>query len=233
MDSETRPGAPTSKGEARRQAIISAAAAIIHESGPASVTHRAVARRAGCSLSATTYYFKGLDDLLYQAGMANIRRWARRAERAAEKAEALAQPPDLEECIELILAATLPAEGPYLGHYIQLISAGDTAPVGRAYREGRQQLNAAVNRLIAALGLPATAEVVIAAVDGAAVTALSEQRDVKETARSLLRRLSMYIALLSRSGRSSKDLEPLITDLARPDVQPLAGGPLTPQPQPG
>ena len=59
-----RPAATTVKGEARRQAIIEAAAALIRESGPSAVSHRAVAQRARCSLSATTYYFNGLDDLL-------------------------------------------------------------------------------------------------------------------------------------------------------------------------
>ena len=53
------------------------------------MSHRAVARRAGCSLSATTYYFKGLDDLLYQAGLINIAIWASRAEHVADKVEAL------------------------------------------------------------------------------------------------------------------------------------------------
>ncbi|SPT54272.1 putative DNA-binding transcriptional regulator [Actinomyces bovis] len=215
IDDETAVSAPTSKGVARRQTIIDAAAAIIHESGPASVTHRAVAKRAGCSLSATTYYFNGLDDLLYHAGLVNIRKWARRAERVAEQAEALQSRPDLDGCIELILAATLPSEGPYLGHYIQLISAGGTAPVGRAYREGRQQLNAAVDRLIATLGIPATAEVIIGVVDGAAVTALSEQRDVRQTAASLLRRLALQSAILPQRPQEQTDPELVRVELRR------------------
>ena len=60
-------GAATLKGEARRRQIVEAAAALVREGGPSSVSHRAVARRAGCSLSATTYYFEGLEDLLHQA----------------------------------------------------------------------------------------------------------------------------------------------------------------------
>ena len=78
----------TPRGEDRRQAIIDAAAAIIRESGPSGVSHRSVAKRAGCSLSATTYYFDGLEDLLHQAGLVNIGLWASRAERVADRIEA-------------------------------------------------------------------------------------------------------------------------------------------------
>ncbi|BAW92134.1 hypothetical protein CHIBA101_0261 [Actinomyces sp. Chiba101] len=188
--SDRRETASTAKGEARKQAIIDAAAAIIRESGPKEVTHRAVAERAGCSLSATTYYFDGLDDLLYQAGLLNISLWAARAERVADAVEALGKRPGLDERIEYLLRATLPERGPYLGHYLQLISAGASAPVGSAYREGRQRLNAAISRIAERFSLRYSAEVIIAVVDGAAVTALSECRDVRETAAALVRALA-------------------------------------------
>ncbi len=150
------------------------------------MTHRGVARRAGCSLSATTYYFTGLDDLLYEAGRVNINIWAQRAEAVADKVEALETTASTQEAVRLLLSATLPPHGPYMGHYIQLLSAGDFAPVGRAYREGRQRLNTAMTRVVKGLGVPMSAEMVIAIVDGAAVTALSERRDVRKTAASLL-----------------------------------------------
>ncbi|MDO4244148.1 MAG: TetR family transcriptional regulator [Actinomyces sp.] len=178
--------ATTSRGLGRRQEIIEAAAAIIRESGPGAVSHRAVARRAGCSLSATTYYFDGLDDLLYQAGQVNIGLWASRAEAVADLVESLHELPDLHGRIELLLQATLPAEGPYRGHYVQLISAGAAVAVGQAYRHGRQRLNAAVARVLQHLGSTLRPEIVIAIVDGAAVSALSEGRDVRATAADLL-----------------------------------------------
>ena len=52
------------RGVARRDAIVRAAADLILQEGPASVTHRAVASRADVPLAATTYYFTGLDDLI-------------------------------------------------------------------------------------------------------------------------------------------------------------------------
>nr|WP_300337073.1 TetR family transcriptional regulator [Actinomyces sp.] len=178
--------ATTFKGEARRLSLIEAAAEIIRESGPTAVTHRRVASRAGCSLSATTYYFSGLDDLLYEAGRVNINLWARRAEAVADKVEALEGQPSTQETVKLLLSATLPPHGPYMGHYIQLLSAGESAPVGRAYREGRQRLNNAMTRVVKGLGAPVSAEMIIAIVDGAAVTALSERRDVRKTVTNLL-----------------------------------------------
>lgn len=193
---------PTSRGEGRRQTIIEAAAAIIREEGPAEVSHRAVARRAGCSLSATTYYFKGLDDLLYQAGLINIAIWASRAEHVADKVEALEQIPPLSGRLDLVLQATLPPEGPYLGHYIQLISAGAVAPVEQAYHQGRQRLNAAVGRLLERLGAVVDPNLVIAVVDGAAVTALSEGRDVHATAADLLGKITAFWAQPDQDANS-------------------------------
>ncbi len=57
----------TPKGEARREAIVAAAARMVAEAGPDAVAHRAVAAAAGVPLAATTYYFRDLDDLLVAA----------------------------------------------------------------------------------------------------------------------------------------------------------------------
>ena len=176
----------TPRGEDRRQAIIDAAAAIIRESGPSAISHRSVAKRAGCSLSATTYYFDGLEDLLHQAGLVNIGLWASRAEDVADRVEAFKGVPDLPQRVRFILQATLPAHGAYFGHYLQLISASQASPVKHAYREGRQRLNAALRRVLRQLDSPLEPEMVIAIVDGAAVTALSEGWNVKSTAAGLL-----------------------------------------------
>lgn len=210
--------ASTAKGEARRRSIIHAAAAIIRELGPAAVTHRLVAERAGCSLSATTYYFRGLDDLLYEAGQLNISLWSQRAEAVAEEVSALAEPPSDEEVVEYLLTATLPEEGPYLGHYVQLLLASESVPVGLAYREGRQRLNNAIARTVASLGLPLSPETVIALVDGAAVTALSERRDVRETARVLLRRFVTQARLLQAAYDA--DVDRFRRDIARQHPMP-------------
>jgi len=50
--------------EQRRQAILDAALRIIVREGVRAVRHRAVATEAGVPLSATTYYFKDIQDLI-------------------------------------------------------------------------------------------------------------------------------------------------------------------------
>jgi len=50
--------------EQRRQAILDAALRIIVREGVRAVRHRAVAAEAAVPLSATTYYFKDIDDLI-------------------------------------------------------------------------------------------------------------------------------------------------------------------------
>jgi DNA-binding transcriptional regulator YbjK len=50
--------------EQRRQEILDAAMRIVVREGVRAVRHRAVAAEAGVPLSATTYYFKDIDDLL-------------------------------------------------------------------------------------------------------------------------------------------------------------------------
>ncbi len=179
----------TNKGQRRRQEIVEGAAALLREQGPRGVSHRTVAQRVGCSLSATTYYFSGLDDLLSEAGRVNIARWASRAERVAEATERDPRPTTPKAKIDAILKATLPTDEEMLGHYLQLVAAGESPPVSRAYRTGRDRLNAAVTRVLERLEVPWSAELIIAVVDGACVSALSEGRDVRETARQRLQAL--------------------------------------------
>lgn len=47
----------------RRRAILTAATEIVVEQGPAALTHRAIATRAGVSLGSTTQYFASIDEL--------------------------------------------------------------------------------------------------------------------------------------------------------------------------
>ena len=57
----------TVRGLRTREAILDAAIDLMRIEGAASLTHRAVAAKAGTSLAATTYHFDTLDDLLVAA----------------------------------------------------------------------------------------------------------------------------------------------------------------------
>lgn len=166
------------RGAQRRAHLVAAAAALVLEGGPASVSHRAVAARAGASLSATTYYFADLDELLAAAGAALAATWAEQARATVEGADAPAD--------ELLVRAVLPAgDAQHVrGHYAHVVGAGAVPALARAYAEGRADLDAA----IAGLGLPWPPEVLVALVDGAAVAALSEGRPVHEHVRAVVSR---------------------------------------------
>jgi TetR/AcrR family transcriptional regulator, regulator of biofilm formation and stress response len=69
------------RGEARRDAILRAALAVIGERGLGEVTHRAVAERAGVPLAATTYWFASKDELLGEALLLAAREETARLER--------------------------------------------------------------------------------------------------------------------------------------------------------
>jgi len=162
------------------------------------VTHRAVASRAKCSLSATTYYFSGLEELLAEAGSMNIATWASRAERVAAEIEEDPPATDVETSASVLLRACLPGSSSLENHYLQLVAASQAPAVARAYREGRARLDAAVQRILGVLGRSVDAALVISIVDGAAVAALSEGRDVRATAHGLLLR-----ALANAEARAS------------------------------
>lgn len=61
------PTASTSKGEQRRRHLVDAAVQLMLEGGIGAIRHRAVAERAGVPLSATTYYFSSIDELVASA----------------------------------------------------------------------------------------------------------------------------------------------------------------------
>jgi len=174
------------KGRERRRAIIEAAAGIIREDGPGAVSHRAVAARADCSLSATTYYFSGLDELLAEAGKLNIKRWAERAESVADSVEGEGVPATRDGVVDAILRACLPRDEPLENHYMQLLAAASADPIALSYHAGRKRLDDALGRVLRRTGCRLPPELVIAVVDGAAVTAISEKRDVRQTAHELL-----------------------------------------------
>jgi DNA-binding transcriptional regulator YbjK len=72
---QTPAGAPAGPPEGRRALILEATLRLIAEGGVDSVTHRRVAKAAGVSLSATTYYFDSREHLLREA----FRHWIERA----------------------------------------------------------------------------------------------------------------------------------------------------------
>jgi len=183
------PPGRTAKGDRRRDQLARAAADLVREDGPSALSHRAVAARAGVSLSATTYYYSGLDALAAAAGAALVDDWVAHAEAVLRGVAAATAPRDAAE--EVVDAVLPPGDDAVLrAHYEQLVTAGRVPALAAALGEGRARLDDVLGRLLAALR-PGAADrpgpaVVLALVDGAVVAALSEGRDVRASARDLL-----------------------------------------------
>ena len=177
------------KAQITRASLVVAAATIMQEEGPNAVTYRSVAKRANTAASSTGYYFDSISDLLYEAGDYNMSSWARRAEAVADEAEAKGPEYCREHVVSLLLRACMPADTETAApHYAHLLAASESGAVTRAYRTGRIRLDAAVERIIAAVGLKnVTPRFVIALVDGAAVSAVSEGESAHDRARALLK----------------------------------------------
>lgn len=175
------------RGTARRDAIVRAAADLILREGPAAVTHRAVAARAQVPLAATTYYFTGLDDLIGAAGRVIVEGWADHARDAAARAIRRASSGRRTTTIgaEALVDSVLPpgGEAEVRGFYEHLVGAGRYPALAHAYAEGRHRLDTAVAHVLTVLGVERVPPgLLVAVVDGAAVSALSEGRDVRALA---------------------------------------------------
>lgn len=178
----------TMKAQLTRASLIVAAAAILREDGPSSVTYRRVAQKAGAASSSVGYYFESIDALLREAADFNMRLWSQRAEKAAQDAEELPVEECRERLEELLLQACLPEDFTKpAAHYEQLMSASESLVVTAAYRRGRLRLDGAIERILEHAGYSGfNPRMVVALVDGAAVQGISEGYPVREAARNLL-----------------------------------------------
>jgi TetR/AcrR family transcriptional regulator, regulator of biofilm formation and stress response len=177
------------RGEQRHDHIVAAAAELILRDGPSSVTHRAVAARADVPLAATTYYFSGLDELLAAAGQRIVKDWTERAQAIGQSvADAVADGGvdslTIRSRALLLVDAVLPPgdHGELLGFYEHVVSAGRSPVLAAAFAQGRGELDVVIDALLAQLGARVSAVLLIAVVDGAAVTALCEGRNVRDLA---------------------------------------------------
>lgn len=172
----------------RRDDLARAAAGVILRDGPGALTHRRVAAEAGASLSATTYYFASLDDLAAAAGRSLADGWAAHARAVLATAPTVTVQQDPAAAASVLVDAVLPAgdDAQVRSHYEHLLGAGRHAALATAFAAGRDVVDAVLAQLVGRVGSPTSAAVTTAIVDGAVVTALTEQRPVRATACALL-----------------------------------------------
>jgi len=173
----------------RRDALLRAAIELLGETGAKSVTHRAVAERAGLPLASTTYYFESVHQLIEEALKLHV------AERVAElqtmAAVALAatgaSPQDIAERLAEVLAG---APTPILVAQYQLyLDAGRNPALQPAVADALAAFEGLAAAVLSALGArepEATAEAFVALLDGFALHRLARPRNPSREAAALV-----------------------------------------------
>ena len=174
----------------KREALLRATIELLGETGAKSVTHRAVAERAGLALASTTYYFESVHQLIEEALKLHV------AERVAElqglAAVALgakgASATDIAERLAEVLAS---APTPILvAQYQMYLEAGRNPALQPAVAEALSAFEGLAAEVLAALGArepEPTAEAVVALLDGFALHRLARPRDPAREAAALFR----------------------------------------------
>ncbi|MGY1698173.1 TetR/AcrR family transcriptional regulator [Geodermatophilus sp. SYSU D00766] len=166
----------TAKGEARRTAIVQAAARLVAAEGPDALTHRAVVAASGIPLAATTYYFASIDDLR-AAAVGHLVDDERRQARSL--VEALPRRPrSAAATARHVVAVLLGADrddAELLALYERFLACGRHPRLRPLLREARAAIDAALAELLERCGRPATdVATLVALVDGSVVSALVE-----------------------------------------------------------
>jgi DNA-binding transcriptional regulator YbjK len=186
----------TTKGERRREELVTAAAALLRSGGFDAVRHRAVAERAGLPLASTTYYFSSLEELVTAA----VERTGR--DELAEVREQLDALPDgpfgTDELVELILDHLIGRESRERGleaallRFERLVGAGRRPYLAPSMRKMRSEFEALLAEILARSGRslgPTAVRDLVSLVDGALVSALIEaDPDPRAVGRELLLR---------------------------------------------
>jgi DNA-binding transcriptional regulator YbjK len=172
----------------RREALLRATIELLGETGARSVTHRAVAQRAGVPLASTTYYFRSVRELVEEALKLHV------AERVAEleglAAVALgiggAGAADIAERLaEVLVAAPTPI---LVAQYQMYLEAGRNPTLQPAVADALAAFEGLAASVLTRLGAQepeVAAEAFVALLDGFALHRLARPRDPEREAAAL------------------------------------------------
>ena len=172
----------------RREALLRAAIELLGETGAKSVTHRAVAERAGVPLASTTYYFRSVNELIEEALKLHVAERVAELEGLAELAlgaTAASVTQIAERMAEVLVAAPSPI---LVAQYQMYLEAGRNAALQPAASEALAAFEGLIARVLAALGArepQAAAEAFFALFDGFALHRLARPRDPDREAAAL------------------------------------------------
>jgi DNA-binding transcriptional regulator YbjK len=172
----------------RRDALLRATIELLGESGAKSVTHRAVAERAGLPLASTTYYFRSVHQLIEEALKLHVAERVAQLEGMAAMALSAsgASAQDIAERLAEVLAA---APTPILvAQYQMYLEAGRNPALQPAVTEALTAFERLAAAVLAALGArepAAAAEAFVALLDGFALHRVARRRDPAREAAAL------------------------------------------------
>jgi DNA-binding transcriptional regulator YbjK len=165
----------------------------VARAGPDGVTHRAVAAEAGVPLAATTYYFASRDELIAQALELAVEEELARFAAARAEVPVPTDPAGAAAALVELAARTLAADPlPVLAKYELYLAAARRPALRAAARRWTDAYRGFAQEVLATLGSPdpaADAPLLVAALDGAELEALAEDRGDAETLRAGLERL--------------------------------------------
>lgn len=168
----------SARGEHRKQQLLEAAGDVLMEHGFAALSHRSVAQRADLPLSATTYYFTSLDELLEGAVRHVARSWLTSArDVVASLPPTLSSPEQLAAALLQVATLGTAEHGSAVTLYDRYLEAArhpGLRPVIAGYDEEMQALVVEVLHRGGVTASTLTARLVLAVVDGALLRALAE-----------------------------------------------------------
>ncbi|MDC0714750.1 TetR family transcriptional regulator [Stigmatella sp. ncwal1] len=190
-------GTRQERGRRRRAQLIQGTIRVLLERGLDAVSARSVAEEAEVPLAAVTYYFSCLDELIAEALTELLHRWVEQVQRTTRRVR---PPPALPDLARWVPQAMLPPGGraSIQAHYELLLACGRRTALAAALAGGRGHLDKALVELISA-AMPQSPrrpspQLVLAILDGAVVSALSEGAPVAPLIRMRLREFLESIA---------------------------------------
>ena len=173
----------------RRDALLRATIELIGETGAKSVTHRAVAERAGLPLASTTYYFQSVDQLIEEALKLHVAERVAQLRGMTEMALGAtgASAQDIAERLaEVLVAAPTPI---LVAQYQLYLEAGRNPALRPAVADALAAFEGFAAQALTALGArdPApAAEAFVALLDGFALHRVARPRDPSREAAALV-----------------------------------------------
>lgn len=172
--------ASDSKQSDTRTKILTAAAQMLRQFSPSTLTYRTLAKQAGLPHSTIEYHFPTREDLLMEAASLNVEVWVNRARSVRDKALQLSPQELRDQLAEVLVAAVLPqtADTQYIRTYLlHGLVLAEHQVIAKKNREGRARFDEYVADILQAARCSCLPDIMISVIDGLAVEAVSEGGD--------------------------------------------------------